>query len=63
MRYIAGVSTVTSLANWNGQMDRQTDGRTDTQDHVLSKADALTKRLRKLQHLGATQWGWLGGCG
>ena len=28
-------------ANWNGQTDR----RTDRQDHVLSQADALTKKL------------------
>ena len=26
-----------------GQMDRQTDRKTDGQDHLLSQADALTK--------------------
>ena len=35
-------------ATWNRQADRQTDRptdrQTDGQDHVLSQADALTKR-------------------
>ena len=32
-----------SEANWNRRTDRQTDG----QDHVLSQADALTKKGRR----------------
>ena len=34
------VNETSQEANWNGQTDRRTDG----QDHVLSQADALTKK-------------------
>ena len=41
------VTETSQEANWNRQADRQADRRTggqaDTQDHVLSQADTLTK--------------------
>ena len=38
------------------QADRQTDKKTDGQDHVLSQADALTKKVKPAgADLGQTQ--------
>ena len=34
------------LTGTGGQADRQTDRQTGGQDHVLSQADALTKKLQ-----------------
>ena len=43
---ISIVNKTSQEANWNGRSGRQTGRQTDGQDHVLSQADALTKKKR-----------------
>ena len=38
--------TTLKLTGMDGQAGRQTGGQTDRQDHVLSQADALTKKTK-----------------
>ena len=38
------VNETSPEANWNRWTDRQADRQTEEQDHVLSQADALTKK-------------------
>ena len=51
-RRLATTSSDDSEANWNGQEDRMTDG----QDHLLSQADALTKKIYKLSKTGVLKY-------
>ena len=41
---ISIVNKTSQEANWNERTGRQTGRQTDGQDHVLSQADALTKK-------------------
>ena len=45
---ISIVNETSPEANWNRQSDRHADRQTDGQDHVLSQADALTKKQRRV---------------
>ena len=42
---ILSTKPLQKLTGTGGQVDRRTDGQTGEQDHVLSQADALTKKL------------------
>ena len=44
MLEISIVNKTSQEANWNGWTGRQAGRQTDGQDHVLSQADALTKK-------------------
>ena len=47
---VSFVNKTSPEANWNRQADRQTDA----QDHVLSQADALTKKVSLDPERGST---------